>query len=71
MEFEFTTVPLTKPVLNQNGVMAPLCNTCTQTECSYNIRKKSVSIFGKTVEWHVYLAGNQVYQVVACAGYLD
>ena len=71
MEFECRTVSLTKPMLNEKGVMEPLCNSCTQSECSYNIKKRTVSILGKNVEWHVQVSGNQAYQVVACAGYLD
>ena len=70
MEFECVTVSIMKPVINSKGVMKPLCNTCTQTECTNPIRKKLVSIFGRNEEWEVFCAGSQAYQVVQCIGYL-
>ena len=37
----------------------------------YNpIRKKTISILGKTEQWHIYIIGNQAYQVVQCVGYM-
>ena len=71
MEFECRTVPILKPVLNTKGVMAPLCNSCTQIECTNPIKKKKVSILGKTEEWNVFVVGSQAYQVVQCLGYSE
>jgi len=69
LEFECKTVPLTKPALTHEGAMEPLCNTCVQLECDNPIRKKKVSILGKTEEWYVLVTGSQAYQVIQCTGY--
>lgn len=71
MEFECKTQPILRPILNEKGVIAPLCNTCIQVECSNPIKKKSISIFGKTEQWNVYMARDQAYQVTHCAGYME
>ena len=71
MDFECKTVSLSRPILNSEGAMQPLCNTCTQVDCNNPIRKKKISIFGKMEEWQVYMVGSQAYQVVQCTGYQD
>ena len=71
MNFECKTVTIASPMLNANGVMEPLCNTCTQVDCSNPIRRKTVSLFGKNVEWEVFMAGDGAYQVVTCLGYTE
>lgn len=71
MEFECKTIPIMQPILTGKGVQEPLCNKCSQTDCSNPIRKKTISLFGKNVEWNVFIAGNQAYQVIACPGYQE
>ena len=70
MNFECKTIPILHPILNSQGIAEPLCNTCTQLDCSNPIRKKTISILGKTEQWHIYIIGNQAYQVVQCVGYM-
>ena len=69
MEFECKTIPVLKPILNSEGAVEPLCNSCTQVDCSNPVHKKKVSVFGVNKEWYIYMAGGQMYQVVSCMGY--
>jgi len=72
MEFECKTIPIYKMnVFDGKGPVEPICNRCIQAECSNPIRKKKISLFGKTNEWYVFMSGNQAYQVVECTGFLE
>ena len=70
MEYEVSLAPVDKMILNAQGSLEPLCNSCACPDCSNPIREKSVSQFGVIKKSRFYVVNNIVKQVVACRGYV-
>jgi len=71
MDYPCVKLVLAKQMLGPNGIIEPLCNSCTQIDCTNPIRKKTVSILGVNKEWHLFMEGTKAYQIVGCEGYIN
>ncbi len=71
MEYEVQLAPIDKVIVTPQGVLEPLCNSCSSPDCSNPIQEKSVSIVGRMQKNRLYVMNeNIVRQVVACKGYV-
>jgi len=62
-------VPLTRLLVSPQGVMQPLCNTCSTRDCENPIQPQIVTVLGKNTEWKIYKKHTAASAVVSCAGY--
>ncbi len=70
MEYEVHTIPFNKAVLDPNGVIEPLCNSCACPDCTNPIREQTVSLFGLNKQFRLYVVNKVCRQVVQCQGYV-
>ncbi len=66
MQYEVQTIPFEKIPLSSDGALEPLCNTCTNPDCSNPIKERVVSIVGKQVKYRLYVISSITLMVVGC-----
>lgn len=66
MEYEVKTIPVTKVVTNDEGVVQSLCDNCLNPDCSNPIRSRTISVFGVPRKMRLYCVQNLSLMVVEC-----
>ena len=70
MEYPCQFVPIDKLLLNAEGRIEPLCDTCVAPDCTNPIKEYAVYIQGIQKKCRLWVTGNAVRQVVRCDGYV-
>ena len=69
MEYRINTVNISKAILNDKGIMEPLCDDCVTPDCSNPIRETVISVLGVPQKMRLFVVNNVYNQVVECEGY--
>ncbi len=71
MEYECQLASIDKTIVISEGILEPLCNSCTSPDCTNPIRDKVVSVLGIPKKMRYYIEHESVIkQVVSCKGYV-
>jgi len=71
MEYECKTITVDRSILNPDGFLEPLCNSCSSPDCTNPIKEKTVSIAGQIKKSRFYIVSDSmIRQVISCKGYI-
>jgi len=62
-------ISASKLILTFDGSVMPLCNSCGTKDCTNNVIKKDVAIFGLIKSLKLLMRHNEPYIVIMCEGF--
>ena len=70
MDYECQSVPIDKLIINADGQIKPLCDTCFAPDCTNPIKEHTVYVMGVPQKLRLWVVNNSIRQVVSCLGYV-